>query len=311
MLIIVLIALLVIILISPRLRPLQPIAKALGLVEVNEVYKAVGTSSNVTHITRYVNQSILVYVNRTVFIPMGNVNSSETWWNYTGYLMGTGWCWGRALVMPNGTVWFITTWVAPDWLLREMNLLTCGAGCYNFSLPYGTELMHAVYLPMYLPINGSASFFPIYGVSYVAVSNETMNYPFPGFTVVIMGDVAGNGPIPTVKVVNMSNDYVTLDALSFNITLAFNRTYYGYLALTNILVNSSSIIYIVPCKLDIIYISNPQAALGVMVPFSLYVASIHDYVYYGELSAEPGTYRETFGWWVWRTGINNEANTQH
>ncbi len=306
-LIIVLIALLVIIVISPRLRPLQPIAKALGFIEVREVYKTVNNTSNITCVTKYINKTIPVYINRAIFIPMNNVNSSETWWNYTGYLMGTGWCWGRILIMPNDTAWLITTWITPDWLLQEMGLSTCSTGCYNFSFPYGTELLRAVYLPMYLTINGSTNPFPIYGMGYVAVSNETMNYPFPGFTVIIIGDVIGHGPIPVVHVININSNYAILNVFSFNITLALNTTYYGYLTLTNLPINSSlSMPYIVPCRLDTLYMNNSQAALSVTVPFSTYVASIHNYVYYGKLSPEPATYRETFGWWVWRVEVSNE-----
>ncbi|WP_054857964.1 hypothetical protein [Vulcanisaeta sp. JCM 16159] len=248
-LIIALIALLIIIIISPHLGPLQPIAKALGLVEIREIYNTINNTSGTVCTPKYVNQVTPIYINKTIFIPMNNVVSGETWWNYTGYLMGTGWCWGKILVMHNDTAWFITTWIIPDWLLQKMGLSTCSTGCYNFSLPYGLELMRPVYLPMYLPINGSTSFFPIYGMSYVAVSNETMNYPYPGFTVIIIGDVTGHGPIPVVQVLNISGNYVILSALSFNTTLALNTTYYGYLALTNLPANFSSYIsYIVPCS---------------------------------------------------------------
>lgn len=110
-----------------------------------------------------------------------------------------------------------------------------------------------------------------------------------------------------VQVLNISGNYVILSALSFNTTLALNTTYYGYLALTNLPANFSSYIsYIVPCRLDILYMNNSQAALDVAVPFGAYVASIHNYMYYGKLSPEMATYRETFGWWVWRSEVINE-----
>lgn len=301
-LIIILIALLVIIVTSPHLRPLRPIAKALGLIETKEVYRIM---NNTTYVTKYINQAIPIYINRAIFIPMNNVSSGDTWWNYTGYLMGTGWCWGRLLVLPNNTAWFITTWITPEWLLQEMGLSTCGAGCYNFSMPYGTEHLRAVYLPIYLPINGTINLLAIYGMSYTAVSNVTVNYPFPGFTVVVIGDVTGQGPIPVVHVVSMSNNDVIVSGLASNVTLALNTTYYGYLVPINSFNGSLSVLYIVPCRLDTIYITNPQASLNITVPFSTYVASVHNYVYYGKLSPEPAIYRETFGWWVWRTGISS------
>ncbi|WP_054843774.1 hypothetical protein [Vulcanisaeta souniana] len=82
----------------------------------------------------------------------------------------------------------------------------------------------------------------------------------------------------------MSNNDVIVSGLASNVTLALNTTYYGYLVPINSFNGSLSVLYIVPCRLDTIYITNPQASLNITVPFSTYVASVHNYVYYGKLS---------------------------
>lgn len=192
----------------------------------------------------------------------------------------------------------------PEITVYNESLFQCKphGNCGNWTTPYGTEYEHVFGLaPIYLIINGTTQIFNLGGFAYTWYSNVTLNYPMPGYTVVIWGDTPGYGPILMYpKVINLSGNLVTLETTT-NITLAINRTYYGY-AMLQMPAWSPPIpsqTYIVPCRLDIIYAPNPQLALNITVPFGQYVAAADNYVAYSILSPEPFPYRETFGWWVW------------
>ncbi|WP_054849919.1 hypothetical protein [Vulcanisaeta sp. JCM 14467] len=205
-------ALLAIIIASPYVKPLQFITAKLGLVQERVVYIAVPVNHTVyvnRTIVEYVNQTVPVYINRTVikYVPVpvnqttfvvspSNQSVMSLWWNVTGYILGTGWVWGRVVVLPNGTGWFIAVWVVPDSIANELELTMCGAGCAaNWTTPYGVEYERGWGININLLVNGTIQRASLGGIGYSFVSNYTLNYPFPGYTVFIFGDTPGYGPL--------------------------------------------------------------------------------------------------------------------
>ena len=309
---IVAITLLAIILASPYVKPLQVITARLGLVHVETIYVPIYVNHTVyvnRTIVEYVNQTVPVYINRTIIkyvtVPVnqsvfvvspGSQQAMEFWWNVTGYLMGTGWIWGRIVVLPNGTGWFIAVWVVPDSIASELGITSCGLGCAaNWTTPYGVEYERAWGMNVVLLVNGTTQQTSIGGLGYSFVSNYTLNYPFPGYTVLIFGDTPGYGPFAlNNELVLNGNGTVTIKTPLGNATLALNSTYYGYARYGGA---------VVPVRLDIIYAPNPQAALGIPIPFAKYVATAATYINYGIPWDNASPYYETFGYMVWRYKI--------
>ena len=317
---IVAIALLAVILASPYVKPLQVITTRLGLVQEKVVYVPVPVNHTVyvnRTIVKYVNVTVPVYINRTVikYVPMpvnqttfvvspSNQSLMLFWWNVTGYIMGSGWVWGRVVVLPNGTGWFIAVWVVPDSIAGELGLTSCSAGCSaNWTTPYGVEYERGWGINMNLLVNGTTRLISLGGLGYSFVSNYTLNYPLPGYTVFIFGDTPGYGPIAFTRfdeLVLNGNGTITIRTPLGNATLALNSTYYGYTEYYY-----PPYYVVVPVRLDIIYAPNPQAALGIPVPFTTYLGAVDTYMRYGTTWNPSWTpYVETYAWWLYRYEVN-------
>ncbi|GAB6943251.1 hypothetical protein [Vulcanisaeta sp. JCM 14467] len=271
--------LLAVILVSPYVKPLQAITGGLGLVRTEVVYEPI-----------YINHT--VYVNETT-----HQLTEEFWLNFTG----TGWCWDRVVVLPNMTTWYIGVWVVPVNVLNQTlgGLTKCSNTCYGMVMPHAVEYTRLFRLGVVVYVNGTWKYLYLPGIGYYWVSNFTLNYPVRGYTVAIYGDVTGTGPVmPYPRIVNMTNDLIYINAsYSGLVVLALNRTYYGYAYVYN----DSQTPNIVPCRLDITYVTNPRAALNLTIPFAEYVATMYTYAVTGTAwNSTMSPYLESFGTWVWR-----------
>ncbi|ADN49487.1 hypothetical protein [Vulcanisaeta distributa] len=334
---IIAIIVLALIIASPHVKPLQLIARSLGLVQTQTIYVPVNHTVYVNQtIVKYVNQTVPVYINRTVYVYVPTFNSSDlnSLIEYVGKAEGTGWCWARLIALPNGTVWLVNVWIAPVSLARVSGLFKIWPYS-NWNSTYGIKDVTPYTFPIVVPINNSLNVIDLETSDYVVISNATLNYPMPNYTVVLMatpatifvvGNRTGFGPTSMMELASstVSNGelqlmqyytagIVTIGNELVNATLPLNRTYFGYmpaLASWTYFTEAGQLVsllspfndVLVPCRVDVIYVANPQLALNITVPYPDIVSSYFGYWHIGEFSPSGDPYATTFGYWIW--GVN-------
>ena len=322
-------AILAVVVASPHVKPLQPIANALGLVRTETVYVPIYVNHTVyVNRTVYVNQTVPVYINRTVYVPVYVNTTYAPVGNASLSLIESiaGKCTGDLVILSNNTAWLVLIWLVPKEYVEDNPLL-------YISL---FERAHLVY---YNPKTHAAQFFappflyffglypePASFVAYAGcyINNVTVN----GYYTLFCGDTLGSGPDTVMangfaNLVDVNGSYYQVVGLNLisnypvfvgsqiirgywpNATLVIprvNTTYTGIMLFDEGFTFGSANLYglvtLGPvCNITVVYAPNPQAALYIKLPW--------DYAkYFAETVSEVyGSYNPNLvyvGYWVWR-----------
>jgi hypothetical protein len=309
--VIVLAVALILVVLSPHVSFLKPIAEGLGLTTTKTVYVPINHT-----VVKYVNQTVPIYINRTVYVTTFG-SGLQALANLTGY------CSGRIVVLPNNTAWFVVFWLVPKSYFETnpfMNYSVTVKLLYYNSTTHYAEYILDVGAWSFVSMNPSPWKAAITGDNWFCVFiNETINNQY---YVMACGDVLGAGPINIRNITMidgglMQEAMVPSPALSYGINIntgvytytmpKLNTTYTGIVFFpTNgmpILLPSFMNTYtFVPgpvCNVTLTYAPNPQAALWLPVTTNQTLLN-----YLRETSVQTfGRYDQydyTMGFWVWR-----------
>jgi len=222
---------LAIVLVSPHVAVLKPIAEGLGLT----------TTKTVTQ-TIYVPVNHTVYVNRTVYVSPQWLSSLEA------VTSGHGYCSGRLVVLPNNTAWFVWFWLVPKQYAEQL----------GFFMPY--------YMIWYNATTHFAGFlrwaayeFVSQGMDYMGsgacyISNVTVN----GYYAAVCGDIMGLGPMNTVKY--PISTIIPPENATYSGVILLSLSEYGGYDMNIYHVNT-----VIACNVTVTYASNATAALWLPV----------------------------------------------
>jgi hypothetical protein len=284
---------------SPHVAFLKPIAQGLGLVETvnHTVYVPVNHTVYVNrtiyvNYTKYiyVNKTVPVYINTTVYVPVPANGSAAFSSDLRALANLTGFCSGRIVVLPNNTAWFVVFWLVPKSYF-ETNPFMNYAMTWNMThilVHYNSTTHYAQYiLRIGLWAFVSTSISPwtatITGANWVCYyDNVTINNQY---YVMVCGDTPGIGPInigglAVVNGVLRQETAHSSPALSYGINMTeyiyamprLNMTYTGIVFFGpyggSVLPNTLLMHTFVPgpvCNITLTYAPNPQAALWLPV----------------------------------------------
>jgi len=318
---------LAIILVSPHVAVLKPIAQRLGLVAVTTqtIYVPVNHTVYVNQtVVKYINQTVPIYVNRTVYVPVPANGSAAFSSDLQALANLTGYCSGKIVVLPNNTAWFVVFWLVPKSYFEVnpfMNYLM-GNNRTHILVYYNSTTHYAQYMLRIGPwafVSTSTSPWTatITGVNWICYyDNVTINNQY---YVMVCGDTWGVGPMNllfgNLTVVNGSLRQETTEpspALSYGINITeyiytmpmLNTTYTGivfYPAGGTVIPNTLLTYTFVPgpvCNITLTYAPNPQAALWLPVTTNQTLANYWDYA--DELTlGHYDEYENSMGYWVW------------
>ena len=251
---------LAIILASPHVAVLKPIAEGLGLTTTKYVYVPVNHT---------------VYVNRTVYV-------SPQWLSSLGAVTsGHGYCSGRLVVLPNNTAWFVWFWLVPSQYAEQL----------GFFMPY--------YMIWYNATTHFAGFlrwaayeFVSQGMDYMGsgacyISNVTVN----GYYAAVCGDIMGLGPMNTVKY--PISTIIPPENVTYSGAILLSLSEHGGYDMNTYHVNT-----VIACNVTVTYAPNATAALWLPVTTNQTLISYWneaDTTAFGNY--DPYDY--TMGYWVW------------
>jgi hypothetical protein len=326
---------LAIVLVSPHVAVLKPIAQRLGLVSTatQVIYVPVNHTIYVNRaiyvnqtVVRYINQTVPVYINRTVYVPVGsNMSYFES---YAGY------CSGRLVILPNNTAWIVWFWLAPKAYFESSQFLYWWYFKHAPPVYYNSTTHYAqfmVTINTYFVSPQGLSLFGWDGTCYV--DNVTINNQY---VVLACGDTFGTGPFMFNPMESggmgiVWSGTVAYEVIPFNLPRAFitndftnltvgaygnyytympipvrNATYTGIMFMAYIptfLPNVNFIITPGPiCDLTVTFATNATAALW--LPVTTNQTLINYWVYAEDLTfGYPLGYYSphiiTMGYWVW------------
>jgi len=287
---------LVIVVLSPHVAVLKPIAEKLGLTttKTQVIYVPVNHTVYVNR-TIYVNQTVVKYINQTVPIYI-NGTYLET---YAGY------CSGRLVFLPNGTAWIVWFWLAPKayfessqflywWYFQHVPLLY-----YNSTTHYA-QFMSGLINVEFLSLQGQML---IMTAPFCYVDNVTIG----NYYVLVCGDTLGKGPVSFLGNAFARNATDVWEVLKILIVLPIsgssilpirNTTYTGVMIIpyqTNGIINTLGPF----CDLTVTFATNATAALWLPVTSNQTLIS-----YWNEADTTAFEYYDpydyTMGYWVWR-----------
>jgi hypothetical protein len=160
--VIVLAVALIIVVLSPHVAVLKPIAEGLGLTTAKTVY---------------------VPINRTVYVlpqwlsSLGSVTS------------GNGYCSGRLVVLPNNTAWFVWFWLVPSQYARQLNLTSP-----DF-MDYYNPVTHYAQFVRFMAYDFMSRGMNFMGSGECFIDNVTINDHY----VAVCGDTLGSGPMNIIE----------------------------------------------------------------------------------------------------------------
>jgi hypothetical protein len=313
--VIVLAIALILVVLSPHVAVLKPIAQRLGLVQTQTIYVPINHTVvkyvNQT-VVRYINQTVpvYVYVNRTVYVPVGsNISYFES---YAGY------CSGRLVILPNNTAWIVWFWLAPKAYFESSPTIYWYYFQYTPPIYYNSTTHYAQFVP---PIMG-AEFLTPQGLALAYtptcyVDNVTIN----NYYALVCGDTGGGGPTSFIGYSFVRNStgmwevFISLNVPPVVGNFAVNATGYYYLPIpvrnatyTGIMmmqyeIGEERINVLGPtCDLTITFVSNATAALW--LPVTTNQTLINYWRYAGDLTfgyplGYHNPYDNTMGYWVW------------
>jgi hypothetical protein len=284
---------------SPHVAFLKPIAQGLGLVETvnHTVYVPVNHTVYVNR-TIYVNYTKYIYVNKTVYVPTASY--LET---YAGY------CSGRLVILPNNTAWIVWFWLAPKAYFQSPFLGPYLRNYYfnNATLTYYNSTTHYA---QFTPTLADAEFLSLQGqmlvmtVPFCYVDNVTIG----NYYVLACGDTLGSGPISflgnafvrnATDVWEVLNTSGTPPVVGSPILPIRNTTYTGVMIIPYY-INGQKITTLGPfCDLTVTFATNTTAALWLPVTTNQTLINYWGYAdefVYGHYNP----YDYTMGFSVWR-----------
>ena len=313
---------LAIVLASPHIALLKPIAQRLGLVTTvtQTIYVPVNHTVYVNRtvyvnqtIVRYINQTVPVYINRTVYVPVSSYFES-----YAGY------CSGRLVFLPNDTAWIVWFWLMPKAYFKispylYLYYLHGYVQYYNSTNHYA---QFAPFIASYFISPQGLSIFGWGGACYV--DNVTINREY---YILACGDTEGIGPLMFTQdgdvhiVWNGTTAYEELQIISDTVYITNNfsniiRGVYGsyYIRMPIPVVNATyrGIMFMeyVPtfpnfiitpgplCDLTITFVRNATDALW--LPVTTNQTLVNYWRYADKLAfGNYDPYDNTMGYWVW------------
>jgi hypothetical protein len=294
-------AALIIVVLSPHVAVLKPVAERLGLVQTQTIYVPVNHTVvkyvNQT-VVRYINQTVpvYVYVNKTVYVPVSSYFES-----YAGY------CSGRLIFLPNDTEWIVWFWLAPKAYLDSNPAIYR----YYFNNATFTYYNSTTHYAQFTPTLADAEFLSLQGqmlvmtVPFCYVDNVTIG---GNYYVLACGDTLGSGPISffgNAFVRNATDVWEVLNAsgtppvVGSPILPIRNTTYMGVMIIPYY-INGQKITTLGPtCDLTVTFASNATAALW------LPVTTNQTLINYWRESVIPvygwyNQYDNLMGYFVWR-----------
>jgi hypothetical protein len=300
--VIALVVALALVVLSPHVAVLKPIAEKLGLTTTatQVIYVPINHTVYVNQTVVkyvYVNRTVPVYVNRTVYVPVGsNMSYFES---YAGY------CSGRLVFLPNGTEWIVWFWLAPKAYL-DSNPAIYRYYFNNATLTYYNSTTHYA---QFTPTLADAEFLSLQGqmlvmtVPFCYVDNVTIG----NYYVLACGDTLGSGPISFLGNAFARNATDVWEVLNTSgippvvgspILPIRNTTYTGVMIIPYY-INGQKITTLGPfCDLTVTFVSNATAALW------LPVTANQTLLNYLRESGIPvfghyNPYDNTMGYWAW------------
>jgi hypothetical protein len=325
--VIALAAALAIVLASPHVAVLKPIAQRLGLVQTQTIYVPINHTVYVNRtiyvnqtVVRYINQTVPIYISRTVYVPVG---LSESLSAYLNDLFGWGGlrCWIVTFVYDNATPYFyvgnestwgsmatIGTMVIPRQLLGEFYQWIQAGPNSTYYYPYGVLQILGFPETFIYAVNASNSLVELEGFSGELFEPNATNAP----VVYLFGDWGQVGPLPHfyAAVINNTGGYMvaTPPPWSVNATAVFyyNRTY-TVLFFPTVMSGASIQGLATPfaCNWTVIGPVDPSAIMSYPIPYawtsSEIIAALE-----GNLTmshVEHIYQRNNFGFWVWNMNV--------
>jgi len=333
--VIVLAVALILVVLSPHVAVLKPIAQRLGLVAVTTqtIYVPVNHTVYVNRtiyvnqtVVRYINQTVPVYINRTVYVPVGLNESLSTYFNNM-----FGWnglrCWIVTFIYDNATPYYYegnkTTWgsmttigtmIVPQQLLSKFNETLPYETNSTWYYPYGILQDNSFPLTYIYAIGGSINLTKLWDIDGELFVPKNTSVP----AVYIFGDWYGIGPGDRfyAAVINNTGGYMvmisqylnpySLQTPLINVTTVFyyNRTY-TVLFFPRVLIGtylSNQIANPFACNWTVIGPVDPSAIMSYPIPYAWASAEIFA-AFEGNLtmSAVEHIYQyNNFGYWVWK-----------
>lgn len=332
---IVALVILAVVVASPHVKPLRPIANSLGLVSVETVYVPINHTVYVNK-TVYVNRTIYVpvvinrtvvkpvYINKTIYVP---VYANATVGNVSLSLIESiaGRCAGDLVFLPNDTAWLVLIWLAPKVYVEDNPLLYTAliAMPSEYPIHYNatTHVAQLLSSPnlFFFGLYPEPAGFAVYASCYI--DNVTVN----GYYALVCGDTIADGPgavsgpvvgswfnvsesyYQVVEAVHLSDSLVFLGSqineTSGNVTLVVprvNTTYTGIMLFDEGFAFggiSYGLVTLGPvCNVTVIYAPDPQAALYIELPLDfIEYWSESDIYVYGHYNPND----IYMGYWVW------------
>jgi hypothetical protein len=313
--VIALAAALILVVLSPHVAVLKPVAERLGLVSTvtQTIYVPVNHTVYVNrtiyvNYTRYiyVNKTVPIYINRTVYVPVSSYFES-----YAGY------CSGRLVILPNNTAWIVWFWLAPKAYFQTPFLGPYLRNFYfaNYTLVYYNSTTHyAQFAPGLLDVG----FLSPQGLTLEMnaplcyIDNVTIG----NYYILACGDTPGDGPISFSGDTFIRNstgmwevisslelpvvgNFTALGAFSYYVPIPLrNATYTGVLIIPYY-INGQTTYTLGPiCDLTVTFVSNATAALWLPVTTNQTLVGYWGYAdefVYGHYNP----YDYTMGYWVW------------
>ena len=326
---------LAIVLVSPHVAVLKPIAQRLGLVSTatQVIYVPINHTVYVNR-TIYVNYTkyipIVIYINRTVYVPVGLNESLSA---YLNDLFGWGGlrCWIVTFVYDNATPYYyegnnstwgsmatIGTMIVPQQLLNKLNETLPGGGPNGtYYYPYGVLQMNGFPLTYMYAIGASLNITGLWVLSGELFIPRNTSVP----AVYIFGNWLGIGPTPPpfyAAVINNTGGYMvvmsqypnpySLQPPTINVTTVFyyNRTYTVILLPERLVGTIFVMENPLACNWTVIGPVDPSAIMSYPIPYDwsaseAWIAMTRGYLL---TSAIEQTYEDnTFGYWVWNMNV--------
>jgi len=325
---------LAIVVLSPHVAVLKPIAEKLGLTTTQYVTKTVYVPINHTvvkyvnqTIVRYINQTVPVYINKTVYVP---TSLNESLSAYLNDLFGWGGlrCWIVTFIYDNATPYYyegnatgsiatIGTMIVPQQLLNKFNETLPGGGPNGtYYYPYGVLQMNGFPLTYMYAVGASLNITELWSNGGELFIPKNTSVP----AVYIFGDWTGNGPLPHfyAAVINNTGGYVVVTSqypnpyspqppfINATTVFFYNRTY-TVLILPVIVVGTIHIMKNpFACNWTIIGPADPNVIMRYPIPYDwsaseAWIAMTKGYL---STSAIERTYEyNTFGYWVWNMNV--------